>query len=240
MRGARWAGWNASDAAGAPPPGGVRDWKPAPARALKQQTGAGGGAGCRWAGHQQPVLFPLAVFGSFISYIYSAPPLKLKQSGWAGNYALGASYIALPWLAGQVALHSLPRSRCADPAVGQAWSTLHVGMVIDRMQMQTIPVLLSLSPSATTHGDCLHLMLQMVAATSCEGRRRTSPPVHQRPRERTVMARTKSRASTAILYRAAVAAALLAGAFRRAAVGCHRSDGSVLPGGAGHRHCQRL
>lgn len=44
----------------------------------------------------------LAIFGSFISYIYSAPPLKLKQSGWAGNYALGSSYIALPWWAGQV------------------------------------------------------------------------------------------------------------------------------------------
>lgn len=56
----------------------------------------------RWAGHETPTLFLLAVFGSFISYIYSAPPLKLKQSGWAGNYALGASYIALPWLAGQV------------------------------------------------------------------------------------------------------------------------------------------
>lgn len=55
----------------------------------------------RWAGHETPTLFLLAVFGSFISYIYSAPPLKLKQSGWAGNYALGASYIALPWLAGQ-------------------------------------------------------------------------------------------------------------------------------------------
>jgi hypothetical protein len=55
-----------------------------------------------WAGHDKPVLFGLAVFGSFISYIYSAPPLKLKQSGWAGNYALGSSYIALPWWAGQV------------------------------------------------------------------------------------------------------------------------------------------
>ena len=31
----------------------------------------------------------------------SAPPLKLKQNGWLGNYALGASYIALPWWAGQ-------------------------------------------------------------------------------------------------------------------------------------------
>lgn len=29
-------------------------------------------------------------------------PLKLKQSGWIGNYALGSSYIALPWWCGQV------------------------------------------------------------------------------------------------------------------------------------------
>ena len=56
----------------------------------------------RWAGHEQPILLYLAIFGSLISYIYSAPPLKLKQSGWAGNYALGSSYIALPWWAGQV------------------------------------------------------------------------------------------------------------------------------------------
>ena len=55
-----------------------------------------------WAGHETPTLFFLACLGSFISYIYSAPPLKLKQSGWAGNYALGSSYIALPWWAGQV------------------------------------------------------------------------------------------------------------------------------------------
>ena len=54
-----------------------------------------------WAGHEQPTLLGLAAFGSLISYIYSAPPLKLKQSGWIGNYALGSSYITLPWLAGQ-------------------------------------------------------------------------------------------------------------------------------------------
>ena len=58
----------------------------------------------RWVGHETPTLFYLAVFGSFISYIYSAPPLKLKQSGWAGNFALGSSYISLPWWAGQVRL----------------------------------------------------------------------------------------------------------------------------------------
>jgi chlorophyll synthase len=55
----------------------------------------------RWAGHDKPVLLLLALGGSFVSYIYSAPPLKLKQNGWLGNYALGASYIALPWWAGQ-------------------------------------------------------------------------------------------------------------------------------------------
>lgn len=36
-----------------------------------------------------------------MAYIYSAEPLKLKKFGWIGNYALGASYIALPWWCGQ-------------------------------------------------------------------------------------------------------------------------------------------
>ena len=54
----------------------------------------------RWAGHEFPTITVLAIGGSLLSYIYSAPPLKLKQNGWLGNYALGASYIALPWWAG--------------------------------------------------------------------------------------------------------------------------------------------
>ncbi|MEB3294049.1 MAG: chlorophyll synthase ChlG [Synechococcales bacterium] len=54
----------------------------------------------RWAGHDFPTITVMAIAGSFLSYIYSAPPLKLKQNGWLGNYALGASYIALPWWAG--------------------------------------------------------------------------------------------------------------------------------------------
>jgi chlorophyll synthase len=53
-----------------------------------------------WAGHTFPTITVMALGGSFLSYIYSAPPLKLKQNGWLGNYALGASYIALPWWAG--------------------------------------------------------------------------------------------------------------------------------------------
>lgn len=60
-----------------------------------------------WAGHETPVNFGLALFGSFIAYIYSAPPLKLKQNGWLGTYALGASYISLPWWAGQALFGTL-------------------------------------------------------------------------------------------------------------------------------------
>ena len=62
-----------------------------------------------WAGHDFPINLALAIFGSFISYIYSAPPLKLKQNGWAGNYALGASYISLPWWCGQAVFGTLDR-----------------------------------------------------------------------------------------------------------------------------------
>jgi chlorophyll synthase len=62
-----------------------------------------------WAGHDFPMVLALSVFGSFISYIYSAPPLKLKQNGWAGNYALGASYISLPWWCGQAVFGELDR-----------------------------------------------------------------------------------------------------------------------------------
>jgi chlorophyll/bacteriochlorophyll a synthase len=56
----------------------------------------------QWAGHEFPTMTVLAIFGAFVSYIYSAPPLKLKQNnGWLSSYALGSSYIALPWWAGQ-------------------------------------------------------------------------------------------------------------------------------------------
>ncbi len=53
-----------------------------------------------WAHHDFPIMTMLTLGGALIAYIYSAPPLKLKQNGWLGNYALGASYIALPWWAG--------------------------------------------------------------------------------------------------------------------------------------------
>lgn len=53
-----------------------------------------------YQGHDFPSITCLALGGALVAYIYSAPPLKLKQNGWLGNYALGASYIALPWWTG--------------------------------------------------------------------------------------------------------------------------------------------
>jgi chlorophyll synthase len=53
-----------------------------------------------WAGNDWPVITATAIFGSLTAYVYSAPPLKLKANGWTGTYALGASYIALPWWCG--------------------------------------------------------------------------------------------------------------------------------------------
>ncbi|GAB1545005.1 chlorophyll synthase ChlG [Scytonema sp. NUACC21] len=60
-----------------------------------------------WAGHDFPNITVLALFGAFVAYIYSAPPLKLKQNGWLGGYALGASYIALPWCTGHALFGTL-------------------------------------------------------------------------------------------------------------------------------------
>jgi len=67
--------------------------------------GAGAGIAAildHWAGHPFPGnLTYINALGAFLAYIYSAEPFKLKKNGWLGNYALGASYISLPWCAGQ-------------------------------------------------------------------------------------------------------------------------------------------
>ncbi|MEO0971649.1 MAG: chlorophyll synthase ChlG, partial [Pseudomonadota bacterium] len=44
--------------------------------------------------------FGAAVFGLILAWIYSAPPLRLKQNGWWGNAAVGLCYEGLPWYTG--------------------------------------------------------------------------------------------------------------------------------------------
>jgi len=62
-----------------------------------------------WCHHDVPTVLLLSIFGSWVSYIYSAPPLKLKQNGWTGSFALGCSYISLPWWCGQAIFGELDR-----------------------------------------------------------------------------------------------------------------------------------
>jgi len=102
-----------------------------------------------WAGHEWPSVLALAIGGSFISYIYSAPPLKLKQSGWIGNYALGSSYIALPWWCGQVFFNQASfNPTVAILTILYSWAGLGIAIVNDfksiegdrELGLQSLPV----------------------------------------------------------------------------------------------------
>jgi bacteriochlorophyll/chlorophyll synthetase len=108
---------------------------------------ASNGFGCRWVGHEFPINTALAIFGSFISYIYSAPPLKLKKEGWTGNYALGSSYIALPWWAGQALFGTLTPD-VVVLTILYSWAGLGIAVVNDfksiegdrALGLQSLPV----------------------------------------------------------------------------------------------------
>jgi chlorophyll synthase len=47
-----------------------------------------------------PWILAPAIAGLALAWIYSAPPLRLKQNGWCGNAAVAACYEGLPWVAG--------------------------------------------------------------------------------------------------------------------------------------------
>jgi chlorophyll synthase len=46
--------------------------------------------------------FCAAVFGLVLAWLYSAPPLRLKQNGWWGNAAVAVCYEGVPWVTGAV------------------------------------------------------------------------------------------------------------------------------------------
>jgi chlorophyll synthase len=45
-------------------------------------------------------VFAATVVGLIFAWIYSAPPLRLKNNGWFGNAAVGFSYETLAWITG--------------------------------------------------------------------------------------------------------------------------------------------
>lgn len=108
-----------------------------------------------WAGHDFPIMFCLTLFGAFIAYIYSAPPLKLKQNGWLGNYALGASYIALPWWAGHALFGEL-NWKIAVITLIYSFAGLGIAVVNDfksvegdrQLGLQSLPVMFGITTAA--------------------------------------------------------------------------------------------
>ncbi len=44
--------------------------------------------------------FGAAVLGLVLAWLYSAPPVRLKENGWLGNAACGLSYESLAWITG--------------------------------------------------------------------------------------------------------------------------------------------
>jgi chlorophyll synthase len=47
-----------------------------------------------------PWVLGATIVGLILAWIYSAPPLRLKQNGWLGNAAVGFSYESLAWITG--------------------------------------------------------------------------------------------------------------------------------------------
>ena len=65
-----------------------------------------------WAYALGPWVFGAAVVGMALAWIYSAPPLRLKQSGWWGPAACALSYEGITWFTGAaVMLGSLPNTQ---------------------------------------------------------------------------------------------------------------------------------
>jgi chlorophyll synthase len=124
-----------------------------------------------WAEHSTPVLFLLALGGSLVSFIYSAPPLKLKQNGWLGNYALGASYIALPWWAGQALFGQLT---WATALLTLAYSLAGLGIAVvndfksvegDRaLGLQSLPVAFGIGPASWISAGMIDLFQLLMVA----------------------------------------------------------------------------
>jgi chlorophyll synthase len=124
-----------------------------------------------WAGHDFPNVTVLAIFGTFIAYIYSAPPLKLKQNGWLGNYALGASYIALPWWAGHALFGELSVNIIVL-TLFYSLSGLGIAIVNDfksiegdrQMGLQSLPVVFGVTNAALICVVMIDLFQGLVAA----------------------------------------------------------------------------
>jgi chlorophyll synthase len=124
-----------------------------------------------WSGHDFPNVTLLSLLGSLVAYIYSAPPLKLKQNGWLGNYALGASYIALPWWAGHALFGEL-NGKIVILTLFYSLAGLGIAIVNDfksiegdrQLGLQSLPVVFGITTAAWICVVMIDLFQGLVAA----------------------------------------------------------------------------
>jgi chlorophyll/bacteriochlorophyll a synthase len=102
-------------------------------------------------------IFGAVVFGLVLAWIYSAPPLRLKQDGWWGCAAVGLCYEGLPWFTGAAVMAgALPDGRILALAAlyslgAHGIMTLNDFKAVEgdrRMGLRSLPVRLGVTVAA--------------------------------------------------------------------------------------------
>ena len=114
--------------------------------------------------------FAAAVVGLVLAWLYSAPPIRLKQNGWWGNAACGLCYEGLPWFTGAAVMGaSIPDWRIVVIALlysvgAHGIMTLNDFKSVEgdkRMGIDSLPVLLGVGTAARF--ACLVMAVPQVA-----------------------------------------------------------------------------
>jgi chlorophyll synthase len=117
-----------------------------------------------------PVVLAATIVGLLLAWGYSAPPLRLKRSGWLGPLAVAIAYEGLTWFTGAAVMQG------AVPGAPQLWlaglyaagafgiMTLNDFKAVEgdaRMGIASLPVTLGVRPAAVL--ACLAMLVPQLA-----------------------------------------------------------------------------
>lgn len=117
-----------------------------------------------------PWILGAAMFGLVLAWVYSAPPLRLKQNGWWGNSAVAICYEGLPWFTGAAVMAAaMPDRRVLLVALlysvgAHGIMTLNDFKSVEgdsRMGVRSLPV--QLGTQAAARFACLVMALPQIA-----------------------------------------------------------------------------
>lgn len=115
-----------------------------------------------------------SILGLFLAWIYSAPPLRLKQNGWWGNSAVALSYEGLAWFTGAtLMLQAFPDWRIVLFAVlysigAHGIMTLNDFKSINGdkvMGLRSVPVILG--PERAALAACIIMVVPQFVVIAC-------------------------------------------------------------------------